>query len=156
MGGILLPADRVSPRWKCVVRHVSASLRCGRRPAPGRRTLTAQGHPRAIFNRAVERGNLLIAETTAREIGRISLVEALQLTALIAQKDPRRHARVAARWLFRYLEEHEMATIGEAALVTAALVALDGAGHDEAYVALMGMAERASRRACRTTQPMVP
>jgi hypothetical protein len=89
---------------------------------------------------------LLIAETTAREIGRISLVEALQLTGLIALKDPRRQARVAARWLFRYLEEHEMATIDEAAFVTAALVALGGSGHDEAYTALLGMADRASRR----------
>lgn len=88
---------------------------------------------------------MLIAETTAREIGRISLVAALQLTGLIALKDPRRHARVAARWLFRYLEEHELATIDEAAFVTAALVALGGTGHDDAYTALLAMAERAIR-----------
>jgi hypothetical protein len=42
----------------------------------------------------IERGNLLVAETTLRETGRVTLVEALQLTALIAVKDPRRHARV--------------------------------------------------------------
>jgi hypothetical protein len=30
--------------------------------------LTAQGHPRAIFKRAIERGNLLVAEVTAREL----------------------------------------------------------------------------------------
>jgi hypothetical protein len=40
-----------------------------------------------------------MAENTLREIGRVTLVEALQLTALIAVKDPRRHARVSARWL---------------------------------------------------------
>jgi hypothetical protein len=38
--------------------------------------MTAQGHPRAIFKRAVERGNLVIAEATAREIGRLTLEEA--------------------------------------------------------------------------------
>jgi hypothetical protein len=51
-----------------------------------------------IFGRAIERGNLVIAETTAREIGNISLVEALELTALIARKDPRRHGRAATHW----------------------------------------------------------
>jgi hypothetical protein len=39
--------------------------------APGRRRLTAQGHPRTIFRRALERGNLVLAEVTAREIGRV-------------------------------------------------------------------------------------
>jgi hypothetical protein len=41
--------------------------------------LTAQGHPRATFLRAIERGNLLVAETTAREIGRLALASFNQL-----------------------------------------------------------------------------
>ena len=113
---------------------------------PGKAGLTAQGHPRATFQRAIERGNLLIAETVLREIGRVSLVEALQLTALIAVKDPRRHARVSARWLARYLETHEAATIDECAHAVGALVALGGNGHDAAYSALLDMADRATRR----------
>jgi hypothetical protein len=32
---------------------------------------------------------------------RLSLADALDLTMLIARKDPRRHPRVAARWLLR-------------------------------------------------------
>jgi hypothetical protein len=108
--------------------------------------LTAQGHPRATYQRAIERGNLLVAETVLREIGRVSLVEMLQLTALIAVKDPRRHARVSARWLARYLETHETATIDEVAHVVGALVALGGNGHDAAYSSLLDMAERASMR----------
>jgi hypothetical protein len=55
--------------------------------------LTAQGHPRATFNRAIERGNLLIAETVLRELGRPTLGELLELTILIAFKDPRRGRR---------------------------------------------------------------
>jgi hypothetical protein len=108
--------------------------------------LTAQGHPRATYQRAIERGNLLVAETILREIGRASLVETLQLTALIAVKDPRRHARVSARWLARYLETCEVATIDEVAHVVGALVALGGNGHDAAYSSLLDMSERASRR----------
>jgi hypothetical protein len=45
--------------------------------------VTAQGHPQSIFERAVERGNLVTAEATAREIG-LSLEEALQLVLLYA------------------------------------------------------------------------
>jgi hypothetical protein len=60
-------------------------------------------------------GNLLVAEATARELPRLSLADALDLTLLIAEKDPRRHPRVSARWLFRYLEERPEATITEAA-----------------------------------------
>lgn len=48
--------------------------------------MTAQGHPRAIFNRAIEHGNLLIAEATLRELGRPTLGELLELTVLIAFK----------------------------------------------------------------------
>ncbi len=109
--------------------------------------MTAQGHPRAIFRRAVERGNLLVAETTLRaEIPRPTLVDLLELTALIAVKEPRRHARVSARWLQRWLQARDHATIDEVAHVVGALVALGGNGHDAAYTALMDVAETASRR----------
>jgi hypothetical protein len=47
---------------------------------------------------------LFVAETILREIGRPTLGELLELVILIAQRDPRRHARVSARWLLRYLE----------------------------------------------------
>jgi len=53
---------------------------------------------------------------------------------------------VSARWLLRYLEEHDQATIDEAAHVVGALVALGGHGHDAAYTALADMAETATRR----------
>ena len=49
--------------------------------------MTAQGHPRAIFKRAIERGNVVIAEATAREIG-LSLEEALELVLLYAAYEP--------------------------------------------------------------------
>jgi hypothetical protein len=42
-------------------------------------------------------------------MGKVSLAEALELTALIAFKDTRRHGRAGARWPRRYLEENESA-----------------------------------------------
>jgi hypothetical protein len=50
--------------------------------------LTAQGHPRAIFKRAIERGNVVIAEMAARDVGSLTLGEALQLVCLYAGHEP--------------------------------------------------------------------
>jgi hypothetical protein len=108
------------------------------------RAVTAQAHPRAIFNRAIERGSLAIAETTLRELGRPSLCELLELTILIAQKDPRRHAKVSARWLLKYLETRDDATIDDAAFVTACLAALGGDRHAEAASALRAVSKLAT------------
>ena len=50
------------------------------------------------FHLAIERGNLLVAEATLRVgLPRPTLVDLLELTALIALKDSGRHSRVAAR-----------------------------------------------------------
>jgi hypothetical protein len=108
--------------------------------------LTAQGHPRATFHRAIERGNLLVAETTLRELGRPTLGELLELTILIAFKNPRRYPRVAARWLVKYLEGYGEATIDDAAFAVACLEALAGPNNLHAVTALRDMAERASSR----------
>ena len=64
--------------------------------------MTAHGHPRPIFKRAIERGNVAVAETTARELGRLSLWEALRLLFLYAEKEPTRYERVALRWFWRH------------------------------------------------------
>jgi hypothetical protein len=53
--------------------------------------VTAQGHPRAIFSRAIERGNLVAAEASAREVGNLTLGEALRLLFLYAEKEPVKH-----------------------------------------------------------------
>jgi len=47
----------------------------------------------------------------AREIGRVTIAEALELTALVARKQPHRYGRFAARWLCLFLEEHEKVTL---------------------------------------------
>ena len=109
--------------------------------------MTAQGHPRRIFQTAIERGNLLLAEATARELGRISLDESLALTVLVAEKELERRSRFAVRWLERLLEEDERLSIEEAAVAASSLAALGGRGHREALAALSAMAEKATRNA---------
>jgi hypothetical protein len=91
--------------------------------------LTAQGHPRAIFKRAIERGNVVIAEATAREIG-LSLEEALQLVLLYAAHEPAKVERAALRWFGRYLSEREPGLL-RAQIALAALAELRG-GSDAA------------------------
>jgi len=67
--------------------------------------LTAQGHPRAIFKRAIERGNVLIAEMAAREAGNLTLAEALDLLCLYAYARDAKFERAAVKWLGRFIEE---------------------------------------------------
>jgi len=66
----------------------------------------------------------VLAEVTAREIGRVTIAEALELTALVARKQPQRYGRFAARWLCLYLEEHEKATLEDVGMLVSNLRAL--------------------------------
>jgi hypothetical protein len=89
---------------------------------------------------------VVAAVAAAKELPLLSLIDALELTMLIARKDSSRYPRVAARWLQRLLEEHPDATIEEAMLAASCLVALPGAGFLEAAQTLKAMAERATSR----------
>lgn len=83
-----------------------------------------------------------MAEVTAREMGRLSLEEALELTALIAFKDPRRHGRAGARWLRRFLDENDAAGLDDVVFVAGCLSALGGREHASAIDALRAIARR--------------
>jgi len=73
---------------------------------------------------------------TAREVGVVALDEALELTALMAQKGEwPRARRAAARWLERYLAERSP-TIDGAVFVAGCLAALGGRDHGPALAAL--------------------
>ena len=82
----------------------------------------------------------------ARDLPHLSLLDALELTMLIARKDPSRYPRVAARWLARFLEEHPDATIEDAALAASCLIALPGSSYREAAQTLKAIAETATSR----------
>jgi hypothetical protein len=87
-----------------------------------------------------------MALAAAKDLPQLNLADALELTILVARKEPRRHPRVAARWLLRFLEEHPHLTIEEAALASSSLVALTGPGYEEAAAALRAMTTRATSR----------
>jgi hypothetical protein len=101
--------------------------------------LTAQGHPRAIFKQAIERGNLVIAEMAAREVGTLTLPEALQLVSLYAQAEPAKFERAALRWHARFVSE-SAASLLHAQIALAALAELRG-GSESAQKVLLGLAE---------------
>jgi hypothetical protein len=80
---------------------------------------------------------------TAREVGRVTIAEALELTALVARKQPERYGRFAARWLFLWLEEHEKATLEDVELLVSNLRSL-ATRKDHALA--LAILRRASRR----------
>jgi hypothetical protein len=67
--------------------------------------VTSCGHPYAEFQRALERGNLWVAEAVARELPQISLEDALCLVHLYAEKESPKFEPAAMRWLERYMLE---------------------------------------------------
>ena len=84
----------------------------------------------------------MVAEATAREVGVIDLREALELTALVAERDRPRSERYTVRWLSRYLDSANAATIDDVAFVAACLAALGGPRHAEALAVLRAVAGR--------------
>jgi hypothetical protein len=97
-----------------------------------RSPMTSEGTVYGRFRRALQHGNLLVAEAAAREIGRVTLVDALALLVLIAEKDPRRYPRAAARWLGRWLEETPRVRLDDATFVLGALAALRDGDREQA------------------------
>jgi hypothetical protein len=64
---------------------------------------------------------------TAREIGVLSLEDALRLTVLVAEKAPARLDAFTSRWLQRYLEERSGISAVEVGFVSSSLQALGDA-----------------------------
>ena len=60
--------------------------------------MTSQGSAHGRFQRATERRSLFHAELAARELQQLNVADALALALLIAEADPDRWPRAAARW----------------------------------------------------------
>ena len=123
---------RLLERWRRDPSPVESAAPSG----PGEAHAGNHGTPTAIFRKAIERGNLVVAEVTALEVGRLDLADALELTALTALKDRPRSRRLAARWLERWLSEKPVPTIDGALMVAGLLGALGGEEHDRALATL--------------------
>jgi hypothetical protein len=85
--------------------------------------MTSQGTAAGRFQRAIVRGHVLAAEMAAREMGGLSLAEALSLCELLAKANPARYERAALRWLGRFIEERAP-PLTEVALAASALAEL--------------------------------
>jgi hypothetical protein len=85
--------------------------------------MTSQGTARGRFQRAIHSRNVLAAEIAAREMGGLSLADALSLCELLAAVDPKRYERAALRWLQRFIDER-LPPLTEVALAAAALAEL--------------------------------
>jgi hypothetical protein len=90
-------------------------------------------------------------------MGHVTLLEALQLTTLVALRDRALASRYAVRWLQRLLDEHPDVTIEEAALAASALASLGGRAHDDAAASLLATTKRVSgRRRATTASARIP
>jgi hypothetical protein len=82
--------------------------------------MTSHGSAHGRFTRAIRNRNLLNAEVAAREIGELSLPNALAFCLLLAEVDPPRFDRAIARWHARFVLEAVGITADEAALALSA------------------------------------
>jgi hypothetical protein len=85
--------------------------------------MTSQGTAHGRFQRAIHRRNVQNAEMAAREMGGLSLADALSLCELLANTDPQRYERAALRWLQRFIDER-LPPLAEVALAASALAEL--------------------------------
>jgi hypothetical protein len=85
--------------------------------------------PVAELDAAIERGDLGLAASLAREVAEdrgqaVDLITALRLLPLVAAQRAAVYDRWACRWLARWLTETEGATIDQAVDIAAGLAAL--------------------------------
>ena len=94
----------------------------------------AAGTTHGTFQRALARGNVSVALATARELGSLSLDDALALTELLARVGDPRFEAAAVRWLGRLACERRVGleTLRLATALVAALPdeAAGAAAHD--------------------------
>jgi hypothetical protein len=76
-------------------------------------TVTSQGTAHGRFQRAIERGNLFAADAAARELGGLSLRDALDYIELVARSEPDRYERAALRWHARLEDEGMVSSLLE-------------------------------------------
>jgi hypothetical protein len=81
------------------------------------------GDSQGRFGRAIRDWHLRRAEMAAREMGGLSLDDALSLCELLASLDPERYERAALRWLQRLIDER-LPPLTEVVLAAAALAEL--------------------------------
>jgi len=103
-----------------------------RRPAPWTLEvgLTSQGSAHGRFTRAIAQRNLRGAEIAAKEMGGLSLIDALDYLVVLAELQPARAPAAAVRWHGRLELEASTLSLTESQLALAALSDLCAGGRD--------------------------
>ena len=112
--------------------------------------MTSQGSAHGRFTRAIAQRNLAAAEIAAKELGGLSLVDALDYLVLLTEHRPERAQPAALRWHGRFEIESTAITLAESQLALAALGSLC-AGDREAVAIL----QRLLRRVRPTALPRI-
>src|SRR6185369_8486837 len=86
--------------------------------------VTAQGSAYMRFRRALDRGNVTEALSAASELQFVALAEALELTLLLADHEPEKYERAAARWHLRFGQDVPQVDLRESQAVLALLAAI--------------------------------
>lgn len=105
--------------------------------------MTSQSSAYTRLRRALDRGNLIEALSSASELEHVGLTEALELCLLLVEKSPDRFGRAALRWHGRYCRELRDVDLEEGLAVLATLGALRG---PRSKFAASALAELVSRR----------
>src|SRR3954452_17503361 len=100
--------------------------------------MTSQGSPLTRLRRALDHRNALLALTTAAELPRVPLPEALAICLLLHDKEPTRFEKAALRWHARLCREGRL-TLPEAALALAALGAMSAGRVEPGAQALLAV-----------------
>jgi hypothetical protein len=108
--------------------------------------VTSQGSAHGRFTRALQQRNLWAAESSLRELGSVSLEDALGYLDLLAEQKPEKLERAAVRWHGRLETEATFLSLAESQLALAALASLC-AGERDALEVL--------RRLLRRVRPML-
>ena len=103
--------------------------------------MTSQGSAYGRFQRAIHRRHVQAAEMAAREMGGLSLADALLLCELLANVDPARYERAALRWLQRFIDER-VPPLTEVALAASALAELRHGRRNVGFEALKRLLRR--------------
>jgi hypothetical protein len=98
--------------------------------------MTSQGSPHGRFQRARQRRHVVAAEIAAKEMGQLSVIDALALVACYARTGSPKFDRAALRWLARLGEERE-ASLRDVRLAANCLEALRSKHHDLAEKMLL-------------------
>jgi len=108
--------------------------------SPQALSMTAEGRPYARFRRALAVRNVMQAETAAREMRGLPLLDAVDLCSLMAVEAPDRYGRAALRLFRRLVQEREALTLDDAELAIACLRALPRGDRDRLTDVLRGLA----------------